>query len=93
MSKKLYSKILIDRSEYDKLKAIEKQMKLLDEEKKSQLKIVPDLNKNESVEENIEQKGDGDINSMHQSSSQSFLTDEIIQKISNAVTKQLRQKL
>jgi len=97
MSHHLYTKILVDRVKFYKLLEIEKQMKLINEEKKNQLKIVPSSNSiseniEQNKEKNVEQSGSGELKTQ-QTSLDSFLTDQLIQKISAAVTQNLRQTL
>jgi len=92
MSHQLITKIVVNRAEYYKLKEIEKQMKLINEEKKKQLKLPPlktETHKNNS-DQTIEQSGEGEIE--HQKFSANFMTDEQIQKISNAVVQSLSSK-
>ena len=101
MSQKVVVKILIDRSEYIKLKEYEKEIKQLNEEKKKHLEIVPS-EKNSSTEETKDtlevknEKADSDQTGSGvlepPKSSEPNLNEQFIQKISEAVIKQLRQK-
>ena len=100
MSQKVVVKILIDRSEYIKLKEYEKEIKQLNEEKKKHLEIVPS-EKNSSTEETKDslevknEKADSDQTGSGvlepPKSSEPNLNEQFIQKISEAVIKQLRQ--
>lgn len=83
MSQKVVSKILVDRSEYFKLKEYERQINSLNAEKKNQLKLI--TTKTDQSESNVnEQSGTGEVK-IADNSFDANITDQFIQKISDAV--------
>ena len=104
MSQVLFSKVLIDHSELNKLKEYEKQIKEIHAERKKDLQIVPSSKESSSVESlesdlegknkaplnenNIEQSGSGVIETPKYN--ETILCEQLIHKISEAVIQQLR---
>lgn len=101
MSQVLFSKVLIDRSELNKLKEYEKQIKAIHAERKKDLQIKPPSKELENLEEKnkdpaadplnentIEQSGSGVVDKP--TYNETLLCEQLIHKISEAVIQQLR---